>query len=124
MKPNKRLASLFLRSLHLTLVQEAEGKTGKGCALDCGAGIGRITKRLLLPLFDTVDMVDVTREFLDEAKRYLGADGKRVGNYFCQGLQDFVPETGRYDVIWIQWVIGKFLQGGVCNTTAVLLQWA
>lgn len=89
--------------------QEAEGKTGKGCALDCGAGIGRITKRLLLPLFDTVDMVDVTREFLDEAKKYLGADGKRVDNYFCQGLQDFVPGTGRYDVIWIQWVIGKFL---------------
>lgn len=85
---------------------EAEGKTGKGCALDCGAGIGRITKRLLLPLFDTVDMVDVTREFLDEAKKYLGADGKRVANYFCQGLQDFVPEAGRYDVIWIQWVIG------------------
>lgn len=99
-------------------MQAAEGKTGKGCALDCGAGIGRITKRLLLPLFDTVDMVDVTREFLDEAKRYLGADGKRVGNYFCQGLQEFVPETGRYDVIWIQWVIGKFLPRGVCNTTA------
>lgn len=54
-------------------------------------------------------MVDVTREFLDEAKKYLGADGKRVANYFCQGLQDFVPEAGRYDVIWIQWVIGKFL---------------
>lgn len=104
------------------LVQEAEGKTGKGCALDCGAGIGRITKRLLLPLFDMVDMVDVTREFLDEAKRYLGADGKRVGNYFCQGLQDFVPETGRYDVIWIQWVIGEFLQGGVCAVEP--LQWA
>ncbi|KAK5900432.1 hypothetical protein CgunFtcFv8_025392 [Champsocephalus gunnari] len=56
---------------------EGEGKTGSGCALDCGAGIGRITKRLLLPLFSTVDLVD-----------------------------DFVPESGRYDVIWIQWVIG------------------
>ncbi|XP_077441955.1 N-terminal Xaa-Pro-Lys N-methyltransferase 1 [Vanacampus margaritifer] len=85
---------------------EGEGKTSAGCALDCGAGIGRISKRLLLPLFKTVDLVDVTQEFLDKAKTYLGEDGKRVGNYFCSGLQDFIPETGRYDVIWIQWVIG------------------
>lgn len=85
---------------------EGEGKTGTGCALDCGAGIGRITKRLLLPLFNTVDLVDVTQEFLDKAKTYLGDECKRVGNYLCCGLQDFVPESGRYDVIWIQWVIG------------------
>ncbi|XP_067339768.1 N-terminal Xaa-Pro-Lys N-methyltransferase 1 isoform X1 [Channa argus] len=97
---------------------DEEGKTGTGCALDCGAGIGRITKRLLLPLFSTVDLVDVTQEFLDKAKTYLGEESKRVENYFCTGLQDFVPESGRYDVIWIQWVIGhltddhlvKFLQ--------------
>lgn len=86
---------------------DGEGKTGMGCALDCGAGIGRITKRLLLPLFRTVDLVDVTQEFLDKAKTYLGdEEGKRVENYFCCGLQDFVPQDGRYDVIWIQWVIG------------------
>ncbi|XP_029025761.1 N-terminal Xaa-Pro-Lys N-methyltransferase 1 [Betta splendens] len=106
------------RAFLLKFLGEEEGKTGKGCALDCGAGIGRITKRLLLPLFHTVDLVDVTKEFLDKAKSYLGEDSKRVGNYFCSGLQDFVPESGRYDVIWIQWVIGhltddhliKFLQ--------------
>lgn len=91
-------------------LKEGEGKTGRGCALDCGAGIGRITKRLLLPLFNTVDLVDVTQEFLDKAKAYLGEESKRVGNYFCSGLQDFVPESGRYDVIWIQWVIGEFLR--------------
>ncbi|XP_023653137.1 N-terminal Xaa-Pro-Lys N-methyltransferase 1 [Paramormyrops kingsleyae] len=85
---------------------EGKGKTGTGCALDCGAGIGRITKRLLLPLFRTVDLVDVTQEFLDKACSYLGEEGKRVGNFFCCGLQDFEPQPGRYDVIWIQWVIG------------------
>lgn len=90
----------------LKFLGEGEGQTGAGCALDCGAGIGRISKRLLLPLFRTVDLVDVTQEFLDKAKTYLGDDSKRVGNYFCCGLQDFVPESGRYDVVWIQWVIG------------------
>ena len=92
--------------------QEGEGKTGTMCALDCGAGIGRITKRLLLPLFQTVDLVDVTQEFLDQARTYLGEESKRVGHYFCTGLQDFVPEPGRYDVIWIQWVIGGYPDGG------------
>ncbi|KAJ7988155.1 hypothetical protein DPEC_G00320680 [Dallia pectoralis] len=85
---------------------EGQGKTGNCCALDCGAGIGRITKRLLLPLFKTVDLVDVTQEFLDQARTYLGEESKRVENYFCYGLQDFIPQDARYDVIWIQWVIG------------------
>lgn len=77
--------------------------------MDCGAGIGRITKRLLLPLFGVVDMVDVTEDFLIKAKTYLGEEGKRVRNYFCCGLQDFSPEPNSYDVIWIQWVIGELL---------------
>ncbi|XP_062938276.1 N-terminal Xaa-Pro-Lys N-methyltransferase 1 isoform X3 [Cynocephalus volans] len=81
-------------------------KTGTSFALDCGAGIGRITKRLLLPLFRVVDMVDMTEDFLVKAKTYLGEEGKRVRNYYCCGLQDFSPEPDSYDVIWIQWVIG------------------
>ncbi|MEJ1271721.1 N-terminal Xaa-Pro-Lys N-methyltransferase 1 [Cricetulus griseus] len=87
-------------------LREGPNKTGTSCALDCGAGIGRITKRLLLPLFRVVDMVDVTEDFLAKAKTYLGEEGKRVRNYFCCGLQDFSPEPNSYDVIWIQWVIG------------------
>ena len=39
--------------------------------VDCGAGIGRVTKNLLLPLFDTVDMVEQNPEFLQTAKDYL-----------------------------------------------------
>ena len=89
------------------LFQEGPNKTGTSYALDCGAGIGRITKRLLLPLFGAVDMVDVTEDFLLKAKSYLGEEGKRVRNFFCCGLQDFSPEPHSYDVIWIQWVIGE-----------------
>lgn len=33
-------------------------------AIDCGCGIGRVTKHLLLPLFESVDMVDVTESFI------------------------------------------------------------
>jgi len=95
------------KSFLLRFLGEGEGKTRPGCALDCGAGIGRISKRLLLPLFSEVDLVDVTKEFLDRAPSYLGEeDARRVGHYFCQGLQDFQPQPGRYDLIWVQWVIG------------------
>ena len=52
---------------------------------DCGAGIGRVTKYLLLPLFETVDLVEQNPAFLDEAKKYIGSD--RVGDYYAVGLQ-------------------------------------
>lgn len=38
---------------------------------DCGAGIGRVTKNLLLPLFDTVDLVEQNPDFLERAKDYI-----------------------------------------------------
>ena len=74
-------------------------------ALDCGAGIGRVSKRLLLPLFDKVDLVEQNPQFLEKAKKYIGAAVDRVGNFFPTGLQDFTPETSKYDVIWCQWVL-------------------
>ena len=40
-------------------------------SLDCGAGIGRVAKCLLLPLFEKVDLVEQNREFLEAADRYL-----------------------------------------------------
>lgn len=57
----------------------------------------------------------MTQDFLDQARSYLGPEGGRVGNYFCCGLQDFVPEAGRYDLIWIQWVIGEWGPGTVLD---------
>ncbi|GAA48518.1 alpha N-terminal protein methyltransferase 1 [Clonorchis sinensis] len=76
-------------------------------ALDCGSGIGRVTKQLLLPRFNSVDMAELTQAFLDQSEAYIGAeDFTRVGERFCTGLQDFIPPRGRYDLVWIQWVLG------------------
>lgn len=79
---------------------------GREHALDCGAGIGRITKFLLTDMFDKVDMVEQNSAFLDKAKQYLGPKKDKVLNYYAVGLQDFQPEAKKYDVIWIQWVLG------------------
>ncbi|XP_059487623.1 N-terminal Xaa-Pro-Lys N-methyltransferase 1 [Neocloeon triangulifer] len=74
-------------------------------ALDCGAGIGRVTKLLLQRFFDKVDLVEQNPAFLKEAKTYLGPS-KHVGQMYCEGLQNFKPEES-YDVIWCQWVLGQ-----------------
>lgn len=76
-------------------------------ACDCGAGIGRVSKHLLLPHFDRVDLVEQNKEFLTQAQStYLTPDElRRVGEVLAVGLQDFMPVAKRYDVIWCQWVL-------------------
>ncbi|XP_028666418.1 N-terminal Xaa-Pro-Lys N-methyltransferase 2 [Erpetoichthys calabaricus] len=81
------------------------GKTGTECALDCGCGIGRVTKNVLLPIFETVEMADMMEEYLIHAhENYLGNDADKIETYYCYSLQDLTPPVKKYDVIWIQWV--------------------
>ncbi|GMT04870.1 hypothetical protein PENTCL1PPCAC_27044, partial [Pristionchus entomophagus] len=74
-------------------------------AIDCGAGIGRVTKHLLLPAFKKVDMVELVKELVEKSDSYIGSHPS-MAEKFVSGLQDFDPEPARYDLIWIQWVSG------------------
>ncbi|CAL1269384.1 unnamed protein product [Larinioides sclopetarius] len=93
-------------------LQDKTRPLGTDYALDCGSGIGRITKHFLLKFFKSVDMVEQNKNFLDASNAYLDEDASRVLRKFnsvdacLTGLQDFVPDENCYDVIWIQWVIG------------------
>ncbi|KZM19600.1 Protein N-terminal methyltransferase [Ascochyta rabiei] len=83
---------------------------------DCGAGIGRITKGLLLGVGRRVDIVEPVKKFTDELVKELenteedaaGGDAGRgqVGEVFNLGLQDWIPEAGAYNLIWNQWCVG------------------
>lgn len=81
-------------------------------ALDCGSGIGRVTKNLLIRYFNEVDLLEPVPHFLEAARQSLvlegvsGTDENRATNFYCVPLQEFTPYPGRYDVIWIQWCIG------------------
>ena len=76
-------------------------------ALDCGAGIGRVTKHTLAPIFNRIDMTDFSQKFLDNSAEYLGPEvNTKVGTKICTSLDNLTPEAGRYDLIWIQWVSG------------------
>ncbi|KAL4102291.1 hypothetical protein PRIC1_006036 [Phytophthora ramorum] len=77
-------------------------------AADCGAGIGRVSKLLLLSMFDHVDMVEQSPRLLRGVPQYLGVDETlrgRVRDLYCMGLQDFEPKPASYDLIWMQWVL-------------------
>lgn len=63
------------------------GPTRRDLALDCGSGIGRVTKGLLLPRFKTVDMVDVSAKLLDASDQFIGEPHcRRVGHRYCTSL--------------------------------------
>ena len=68
------------------------GGPGNQRALDCGSGIGRITKHLLQRHFIKIDLVEQNPKFLVKAKDYLQESGK-VGNFFCSG-NFLVTRTG------------------------------
>ncbi|KAH6715244.1 alpha-N-methyltransferase NTM1 [Leptodontidium sp. 2 PMI_412] len=73
-------------------------------AVDCGAGIGRITEGFLLGIATTVDIVEPIAKFTDNLK---GKEG--VGKIFNIGLGDWSPEQSsdtKYDLIWNQWCLG------------------
>ncbi|XP_076234947.1 N-terminal methyltransferase [Calliopsis andreniformis] len=96
-----RGSTMFLKALF-----ESKNPPSKMFALDCGAGIGRITKNLLLNHFKHVDLVEQNSKFLEVAKTCLKSYSARIGNYYPIGLQSFCFTTKKYDVIWCQWVLG------------------
>jgi protein N-terminal methyltransferase len=78
-----------------------------GTSCDCGAGIGRVAKGLLVKLFDKVDLVESNPAFLKQAQsQYLQDVKDKIGLYIQVGLEDFAPASDRYNLIWCQWVLG------------------
>lgn len=77
-------------------------------AVDCGAGIGRVSKHFLLKEFDKVDIVEQCEEFTKNVHKYMDDEqlSERIENIFNVGMQVFEPQPGHYDLIWMQWVVG------------------
>eukprot|EP00241_Pyramimonas_parkeae_P023394 CAMPEP_0114285158 /NCGR_PEP_ID=MMETSP0059-20121206/5032_1 /TAXON_ID=36894 /ORGANISM="Pyramimonas parkeae, Strain CCMP726" /LENGTH=265 /DNA_ID=CAMNT_0001406027 /DNA_START=36 /DNA_END=833 /DNA_ORIENTATION=+ len=106
-------SAIFLKKVFTEPLKQAARKERSLVALDCGAGVGRITEQFLLHVFNQVDLLEPLEHFINQAKTTLGRDSpknpKHVGtatNFFCSPMESFVPEKERYDVIWIQWAIG------------------
>ncbi|KAL2494015.1 methyltransferase [Forsythia ovata] len=110
-EPDIKGSEEFLNSLLAERFLDA-GRGGHLVALDCGSGIGRITKNLLIKFFNEVDLLEPVSHFLDAARINLAPENLMVTeehkavNFYCVPLQEFSPDAKRYDVIWVQWCIG------------------
>ncbi|CAK1603209.1 unnamed protein product [Parnassius mnemosyne] len=93
-------SQLFLKSI-LAL----DNAPGTNLALDCGAGIGRITKHLLIPYFKKVDVIEPDEKFINTIGDFVGKDKSKIGTLYKVSLQEFEPEK-KYDIVWNQWVLG------------------
>lgn len=67
-------------------------------SLDCGAGIGRVTKELLQYHYAEVHLLEVAKPLLDQAKKSLK---KCNCEFFCDSMHTFQPSHS-YDIIWSQ----------------------
>ena len=84
-------------------------------ALDCGAGIGRISQHLLCHFFDEVDQVEQNPAYIEQARINISETNlQNKIEYYVAGLQDFAYEK-KYDVIWVQWVIGHLTDKDFCE---------
>lgn len=74
-------------------------------ALDCGAGVGRVTAGVLLRAVENVHLVEVSEHLLGQARTQLAAHGARV-EYEQASLREFAPTADSYNLVWAQWVLG------------------
>ncbi|XP_071717071.1 alpha N-terminal protein methyltransferase 1 [Rutidosis leptorrhynchoides] len=110
-EPDINSSEAFLSTLLNEFFPNA-GRNQHLVALDCGSGIGRVTKNLLIRYFNEVDLLEPVSHFLEAARENLSPENLSVSeehkaaNFYCTPLQEFTPDAGRYDVIWVQWCIG------------------
>jgi protein N-terminal methyltransferase len=77
-----------------------------GAACECGAGIGRVSRGLLLPLgVPRCDLVESSEKLLSQAPAFIGDPESSRCRFLCQGLQEWTPLPNTYSIIWIQWVL-------------------
>ncbi len=98
-------SSTFLRRLRPRMkVSEGHIKYG----VDIGAGIGRVTRDMLHNHCDKVDLVEPVKSFVTQMETELEPLIKqnKIGEIYQIGAQEFIPEEGKYWLIWCQWCLG------------------
>ena len=74
-------------------------------AVDCGAGIGRVTAGFLSKVCEVVDVVEPVEKFAREVRAMEMGGTAKLGKVYVLGLEDWVPQE-KYTLIWNQWCLG------------------
>ncbi len=64
---------------------------------------------------DKCDLVETSPRLINAAPEYIGEEDGGKCTYICKGLQDFQPQPGTYDIIWVQWVVGYLTDWDLVN---------
>ncbi|KAK5795996.1 hypothetical protein VI817_005281 [Penicillium citrinum] len=84
-------------------------------AVDCGAGVGRVTEGFLSHACEVVDAVEPIKKFAQVMQDHqLKRDGV-IGDIYTVGLENWVPEK-KYDLIWAQWCVGHLTDAQLTDT--------
>jgi protein N-terminal methyltransferase len=79
--------------------------------VDCGAGIGRVTRGVLCKLASTIDIVEPVKAFTDQIK-----GETYVGAIFNVGLEQWnIGDIGIYNVVWNQWCLCQLTDAQVVD---------
>ena len=73
-------------------------------ALDCGSGIGRVSKHVLVNYFKEIDLFEQNEKFVEKSKEELSSFTNVRSIQQCS-LQLFEFNKRKYDLIWIQWCL-------------------
>ena len=76
-------------------------------AIDAGAGVGRITKYVLLKRFDSVLLIEADPGWSKQSRKYLGRKRSEKCTFECKRLEKLSTtyvET-QADLVWIQWTL-------------------
>lgn len=82
-----------------------------GPILEIGAGVGRVTKSVLIKYFDEITILEQNEKFLKKAKEDMKEyEEKKKLRYINQAMQDLIKDSSvlnneKYSLIWIQWCV-------------------
>ncbi|ELQ34011.1 hypothetical protein OOU_Y34scaffold00824g4 [Pyricularia oryzae Y34] len=83
-------------------VGRASNRRTVDCALEGGAGIGRVTGGLLSTVASHIDIIEPVAKFNTRLR-----ENACVRQIFNVGLEEWLPADGvLYDLVWIQWCVG------------------
>lgn len=89
------------------LVHQTRSGLPFGRALDCGAGIGRVSAHVLRRFCSHIDLVEFVKKHLAKAKAQLSPKGKGGCTFAFHNasMQTFRIAAKVYDLIWCQWLL-------------------
>jgi SAM-dependent methyltransferase len=85
-------------------------------AIDAGAGVGRITKLILLKRFENVRLIEADSQISKRSRVYLGRKRAERCTFTCSRLEESDFGGQDVDLVWLQWTLQYLTDADVVCT--------